>query len=136
VEWWPAINICSAAFKADLKGSNAGLLRWNRIIEPLRVAGCAMNDSLHREIQAIRTELADLKRESQCVEAKRFPREPGERLSTSEGFIHDFKMHLADQFLRQPGRARIHQRLDMIEQRVAELEARYGASPSVSSTPR
>jgi hypothetical protein len=46
--------------------------------------------------------------------------------------MYDFKMHLGDQILRHPGRIHIQHRVDALEQRVAELEARCRVNNSIN----
>jgi hypothetical protein len=90
-----------------------------------------MDDRFEVEVQAIRSELADIRREFEHLEQQRLPR-PRERLAGHEGFMSDFKMHLGDHILRLPGRIRIEQRIASLEQRIAELEARYGVDATLN----
>ena len=83
-----------------------------------------MDDQLKFEIQAIRSELSDIRREMERMDQKSLPRPLQERPSGREGFMYDFKMHLSDHILRLPARIRVEHRLEALEQRVAEIEAR------------
>jgi uncharacterized protein YceH (UPF0502 family) len=91
-----------------------------------------MDERFEAEVQAIRSELADIRRELDRIVEPKLPRPARDLPIGREIFMDGFIRHLADQFSRRSVRMRIEQRIEALEKRVADLEARCGVGASLN----